>query len=114
MVAPRRKGINSRNKGKEGELELAALLRAHGYPSARRGQQHMGGPDSPDVLGGPDEFHLECKRVETGNLYNWLSQAKRDAAKGKIPVVAHRKNNKDWVAILPLEDLLSLLIGKAV
>lgn len=111
---PRRKQtVNSRNKGKNGELELAQFLRDRGYPEAKRGVQYHGGPDSPDITGGPDGFHLECKRTEAGNLYKWLEQAKRDAAAGKIPLVVHRKNGKEWVAILPFEDFLNLLLGKA-
>ena len=42
-------GARSRNKGARGELELARLLRSEGFP-ATRGQQHRGGPGSPDVL----------------------------------------------------------------
>lgn len=33
--------MNSRNKGKNGELELASILREYGY-NARRGQQYCG------------------------------------------------------------------------
>ena len=36
------------------------------------------------------------------------SQAKRDAG-DKLPVVAHRRNASEWVAILRLEDLLAIL-----
>lgn len=91
-----------------GELELAAVFREHGF-DARRGQQFHGGSDSPDiVVPALPGFHFEGKRVEAGNLYKWLAQAKRDAGK-KVPVVAHRKNKEEWVAILPLHDFLNLL-----
>lgn len=100
--------MNSRDKGKRGELELAAFLRDRGY-TARRGQQFKGGAGSPDIiceeLAG---FHFECKRVEAGNLYHWLAQAIRDAGAG-VPVVAHRRNGEDWVAVLRLDDLLTLI-----
>jgi Holliday junction resolvase len=98
--------MNSRSKGKRGELELAKYLRDRGF-EARRGQQFAGGGDSPDVLGIPG-VHIECKRVEAGSLYSWLDQAKRDAG-NKTPVVMHRRNNQDWVAILSLNDFLTLL-----
>lgn len=101
--------INSRNKGAVGERELAQFLRDNGF-EARRGQQFHGGPGSPDVVTNLDNIHLECKRVEAGNLYNWLEQAERDAD-GKVPVVAHRRNKKDWVAILPLQRLLEIIRG---
>ena len=100
--------INSRDKGARGERELANFLRQHGV-DARRGQQFNGGPGSPDVVTDILGAHFECKRVEKGSLYDWLAQATRDAGPGKRPIVAHRRNNKAWVAILPLKDLLSLL-----
>jgi Holliday junction resolvase len=102
--------VNSRNKGKRGELELAAFLREHGFPDARRGQQFRGGADSPDVVGLPG-IHIEVKRVESGQLYTWLDQSIWDAGKGEIPVVAHRRNDREWVAILLLQDFLKL-VGK--
>ena len=101
--------IHSRNKGKRGELELANLLKERGYTDAHRGQQFKGTPDSPDVAGLPG-FHVECKRVEAGNLYNWLEQAKADAGEDQTPIVVHRKNNKPWVVVLDLDDFLNLLV----
>ena len=56
-------GRTSRNKGKVGERELAAALRAEGFESARRGQQYSGSETSADVVGLPG-IHIECKRVE--------------------------------------------------
>lgn len=105
--------INSRSKGKSGELELAQYLRDAGYPAAKRGQQFKGGTESPDVVcpGLSEEFHFECKRVEAGNLYNWLAQAQRDAGE-KVPLVAHRKSRKEWVVILTLEDFLNLQLRR--
>jgi Holliday junction resolvase len=38
--------MNSRAKGKRGELEIAKVLRENGY-DAHRGQQYKGGADSP-------------------------------------------------------------------
>ena len=53
--------INSKKKGKKGELELARKLREFGY-DCRRGQQYSGiGGD--DVVGLP-HIHIECKRQE--------------------------------------------------
>ena len=105
---PKRKKINSRTKGKVGELELAAFLREYGI-DASRGVQYKGGKDSPDVVTSLSSVHFECKRVEAGSPYVWLAQAIRDAGDTKTPVVAHRRNGKDWIAILPLSDLLLLL-----
>lgn len=102
--------MNSRQKGKRGELELSKFLREHGYTEARRGVQYQGGHDSADVVGLPGHS-VECKRVEALSLYDALAQAQRDAGPGEIPLVAHRRNGKPhhplpWVAILTLDDYL--------
>ena len=101
-------GSRSRRKGKRGERELVAVLTAEGF-DARRGQQHRGGPDSPDVIvPALPGIHFEAKRTERLSLYDAVDQARRDA-RDKLPVVAHRRNNHAWLAILPLTDLLAIL-----
>lgn len=97
--------MNSRKKGKTGELELAALLRDHGV-EARRGQQFRGGADSPDVVGLPG-VHVECKRVERLNIYDAYEQAVRDAG-NDIPAVFHRKNRKQWLVTVGFQDFMKL------
>ena len=99
-------GKMSREKGKRGEREVANILKEHGY-DAKRGVQYQGSPDSPDVVGLPG-VHIEVKRVEAFNLYKALEQSKDDSGDGEMPVVVHRKNGKDWVAVLSLEDFLKL------
>lgn len=105
-----RKKINSRNKGKCGELELVNFLKERGI-EARRGQQYEGSSDSPDVIAGGcvAGIHFEVKRVQAGNPYNWHHQACTDADLCKIPVVAHRKNNKPWLAILDMRDFINIM-----
>ena len=99
--------INSRRKGAAGEREFANLLRSHGI-HARRGQQFSGGPESPDVVADLPGFHFEVKRTERLNLYDAMAQAIGDMKKGDIPVVAHRKNNEEWVVVLPAEDFMEM------
>ena len=67
--------VNSRNKGKAGELELAHELTRILGCEARRGQQFSGSPDSPDVMTNLPGLHIECKRVERFNLYDALAQS---------------------------------------
>ncbi len=107
---PRAKRINSRQKGAGGERELAHVLTDHGI-EARRGQQHAGGVESPDVICTSEKFpfHIEGKRVEAGSLYKWMAQAEHDAG-CKIPLVAHRRNGRRWVAILYLDDFLNFVV----
>ncbi len=101
-------GMRSRGKGKVGEREVAALIREHGFTEARRGVQYEGGSKSPDVVG-LNGCHVEVKRCESGNLYNWLYQAMDEAAPELTPVVFHRRNSHTWVAILDAGEFLKIL-----
>lgn len=96
--------MNSRSKGKRGELELAKELRKYGF-EARRGQQYCGGNGDADVIGVPG-LHIECKRVERLNVENAMRQAEADAKKGEIPVVMHRANREEWKVTMRLEDFM--------
>lgn len=101
--------INSRDKGCRGEREFVDFLFCRGY-EAHRGQQYEGSSDSPDVVCEElSAYHFEVKRKEAGNPYHWLKQAKEDAGEGKIPIVAHRRNGKQWMAILDMDQLVEIL-----
>ena len=101
--------INSRQKGKAGELELAHKLQEYGY-DAKRSVQYNGKDGQADVLGLPS-IHIECKRVEQLNLYNAMDQAKRDAKHGDFPTVFHRKNRCGWMVTMELDDFMELYAG---
>lgn len=98
--------MNSRAKGASGERELAGFLRDHGIES-RRGQQYSGANGDADVIG-MDGVHIECKRVEKLNIDTAMEQSKRDAREDEIPVVMHRKNRKEWLATMRLEDFIKI------
>lgn len=98
--------INSRAKGKKGELELKGYLREYGY-DCRRGQQYCGANGDADVIG-LYGLHIECKRVEKLNIENAMDQSKRDAKEGEIPTVMHRKNHCEWLCTLRLEDFMKI------
>ena len=98
--------INSKRKGKNGELELAHKLKEYGY-DCKRSVQYCGANGDADVVG-LDGVHIEVKRTERLSLYDALAQAKHDARGGEMPVVMHRKNNCEWVVIQPLEDWIEL------
>ena len=91
--------MNSRDKGKRGELEAAKLLQSYGY-DARRGQQFSGANGDADVVGLPG-IHIEVKRVEKLNIENAVAQSMHDARVGEIPVVLHRKNRSIWLMTMP-------------
>ncbi len=97
--------VNSRNKGAAGEREFARELeRVLPGVEARRGVQHAGGPESPDVVHSLTGIHFEVKRTERLQLRKAIAQAEEDCG-NRVPVVAHRWNNGRWYVILPFEDL---------
>ena len=98
--------MNSREKGKRGERELAKALREYGY-DCRRGEQYCGANGDADVVGLPN-IHIECKRVERLNLDDAMAQAVRDKRTDELPTVFHRKNNCKWLVTMKLEDWIEL------
>lgn len=106
--------VNSRRKGKEGELEWAKLCREHGYGDARRTAQFCGKTgEASDVVGLP-HCHQEVKRVEALNIHEAMAQAVRDSeGSGKLPIVAHRRNKTKWLVTMRAEDWFTLYAAYA-
>lgn len=75
--------------------------------AARRGQQ-FSGLEGQDIVTDLDGVHFEVKRTERLNLYKAMTQATLDAGTDDVPVVLHRKNKEQWVAIVPLTQLKTL------
>lgn len=98
--------MNSREKGKTGERELARKLREYGY-ACRRGVQYCGANGDADVVGLPG-IHIECKRNERLNIYDAISQAQHDAPVDSLPTVFHRKNNHEWLVSMRMEDWMEI------
>lgn len=101
-----RMAINSRQKGKRGELEAAAewnrlVPNAH----ARRSQQHSGTESASDLIApGCPHLWLEVKRVQKLNLQEVMEKSQEQCGE-LAPVVIHRKNDTDWLVTFRLEDI---------
>lgn len=107
-------GIAERNKGKEGERELARklteFLADNGIAlenKIQRSQQFAGMSGDPDVRGVPG-LHCECKRVEHLNVHAAYRQAVEDHRPDTIPTVMHRMSRDIWKVTLSLEDFMKL------
>jgi hypothetical protein len=98
--------INSRRKGKAGELEAAAELnRLLPHAHARRSQQHSGTESASDLIApGLPGLWLEVKRVQALNLHKTFEKSLEQCG-DLAPVVLHRKNGTDWLITFRLEDL---------
>lgn len=110
MATKAKKKINSKQKGARFERTLASEFRKHGY-EARRTAQYCGNTgDASDVLGLPG-IHIEAKHQEQMRLYDWISQAKADAAAGgqnNLPAVFHKKNKAEILVTMTLDDWMKL------
>lgn len=98
-----------RRKGAAAEREVITIIRDAGWPDARRTHDGRAQAGRGDVAGGPVGVHWEVKRVERLSVPGALAQVRRDADPGDLPVLVHRPSRSDWMATLPLADLLDLL-----
>ena len=102
--------INSREKGKRFERQLAKTLTAYGF-LCRRGVQYSGLQGEADDVVGLDGIHIEAKNVETLNVWKAMEQAVRDANDDEYPTVFHTKNYKGVLVTMRLEDWIELYRG---
>jgi hypothetical protein len=98
-----------RRKGAVAEREVLTILHAAGWPHAQRTSNGRDQAGRGDITAGPPGCHIEIKRQERLNVPKALAQAIGDAHRLDIPIVVHRPSRHDWMATLPLDDLLDLL-----
>lgn len=106
-MGERNRPVNGKQKGKQGELELVHKLKDYGW-NCRRTSQFCGNTGQADDVVGLDYIHIEVKRVEKLNIDTAIEQAIRDAKDDKFPTVFHRKNRKDWLVTMKLDDWIKL------
>lgn len=104
----------SRRKGLVGEREVADLFEARGF--AMRGLEGSGDwlaflptADRIVIPCVPLTLHVEVKRQERLRLPEWIAQAKAETPIDVPPVVVFRQNRTEWIAALPLADLLEVI-----
>lgn len=98
---------SEREKGARGEREVAAIFRAHGFDCERT--PNSGGLRVKGDLAGNVPAHVEVKRQETARPWAWFAQAQAEATPANMPIVAFRRNDSPWLAIVKLEDLIDLI-----
>lgn len=105
----RKKKINSKQKGKRGELEVAHIFSSAGFPT-RRGVQYSGGKDSPDVVVDiiSDYFHFEVKNTSKLQIGPLIQQMKRDA-EFKVPIGVFKLPQYGWNIVMNFQTFLDLL-----
>lgn len=102
--------INSKAKGARFERLLASKFREYGYDARRTAQYCGNSGDAADVTGLPG-IHVEAKHQERMALYEWMAQAKRDAAAGggnALPAVFHKRNNAAILVTVEFDTFMKL------
>lgn len=106
-------GKSSKARGKRAELDLVHKLHEFGFTEARRTAQYCGKAGTSDVVGIPG-VHCECKAVQRLNIWEALSQSRRDSeadGNGDIPAVFFKRNRSGWYVAVPLKDFVELYKG---
>lgn len=102
--------INSRRKGKVGELEARDHWnRLVPNANSKRSQQHSGTESASDLISpGTPGLWLEVKRVQSLNIHAVFEKS-REQCGSLTPVVLHRKNGTEWLVTFPLEQIASFV-----
>ena len=102
--------INSKAKGKRGELFVVNKFKDRGY-QCNRTAQFKGNTGRADDIEGIDYIHAEVKFVETLNLEKAMEQAMRDnfmSDRQAFPTVFHKKNNKPLMVTMLWENWIDM------
>ena len=100
-------GKSQRTKGAAGEREICDLIFQNlGIQVHRNLSQTRDG--GADIKLSP--YSIEVKRrAAIGNIYDWIDQASKGCDQGERPIVVCRADRKEWLAILPVEELFRLI-----
>jgi hypothetical protein len=100
----------SREKGKDGEREVAKILSEQLGLVVRRklGQARDGGHDLTQT----GRFAWEVKRRKGIAVHEWVEQCVAACGPHDTPVVACRGDGKEWLVVMRLEDALPLIRGE--
>ncbi len=109
--------INSQNKGKRAEREVAKIINQMLGTNAKRTPQSGGLDFKGDILDTSTDsiihlYHFEIKDHKSIQIGKWWEQATGDCNVRKTPLLIfnlHHKNKSEWLACLSLYDLLGLL-----
>ena len=97
--------MNSRAKGKRGELEARNAVREHWFASGCIRSAQAGGAYAADLLNAGDGLHVEVKRRQKIAATHFMKQAERDCGVDEVPVVVMREDGyPSWLVVVRIED----------
>ena len=108
--------MNSRAKGKRGELEVREPL-ANGLginpDQICRNGQTSGDVCADNTVAPCPNLHVETKRRKAIAATQFMDQAVRDARPGQTPIVVMRQDRGEWLAMVRVADLTALAVQVA-
>ena len=102
-------GSRSRNKGKRGEREVAAIFAdVFQGEQVRRGWQTRQGSDEPDVI--MPWFWCEVKRSKAPRIMAAYRQADEACGERKLmPIACTKEDRGEWMVTLRLSDFAEVV-----
>jgi len=98
--------MNSKRKGKRGELYVVNKFKEYGY-ECNRTAQFKGNTGRADDIEGIAYIHAEVKFVESLNISKAMEQAIRDCSastREAFPIVFHKKNREELLVTMRFDD----------
>lgn len=106
--------INVRQKGQEGEREVAKILNAivaevrlnKGYPAYAKEDEIFQRNQNQSAVGGDDltnpiDLSIEIKRQEALSVGSWWRQCVTSASRKQgLPILAYRQSRKKWNVVM--------------
>ena len=102
--------MNSKAKGKRGELYVVNKFKDYGY-KCNRTAQYKGNTGRADDIEGIDYIHAEVKFVENLNISKAMRQAVGDSAASEreaMPTVFHKKSREELLVTMRFTDWIKL------
>lgn len=97
--------MNSRAKGKRGELEARDACRKWWYSSKCIRAAQSCGKYGADLLDALKWVHVEVKLYKRISALDFLKQAESDKKSDEIPIVLMRENDRaSWTVMFRIED----------
>ncbi len=98
----------SRRKGKNGELEAAALLRDHGI-DARRNLRETREGEGRDLICPDHPLCIQVKRRKRPAPLSALEEAREGAEEREVSLALVRADRGPWVLVGDAEELLPMV-----
>lgn len=100
-------GKRSRTKGHSFEREIAKAFREAGFKDAKRKLEYQAEEAIGIDLDGTGQFQVQCKRKKAYSPITAIFEIKRKPE--KVPVLITKPDRGEAMAVLPLDDFLTLI-----